>query len=209
MLTQRKARKILQEGKAQGNPLTDKQRRFFGARASGYPMRYGNGGEIEDLYTKGTAQQLWDDGWDVKQRTHFLIDHYSMLHLQLESDVNKYAQKFSHSAYKDLPDIIKTELTVHHAIGFYAKGGEIKDGIQIVNSRPTMKSYLTRTKKQLLAKINSIEQHMQNIKDPKTLEALNEHIQKMQAILHAPKLPIDEKMSKWKTHKTLKRLNRK
>lgn len=38
-LTERKAEKILHEGVANGRPLTERQRRFFGARASGAPMR--------------------------------------------------------------------------------------------------------------------------------------------------------------------------
>lgn len=38
-LSRRKARLILHEGMVRGHRLTDKQRRFFGARASGYPMR--------------------------------------------------------------------------------------------------------------------------------------------------------------------------
>jgi hypothetical protein len=36
-LTRRKARLILDEGQARGRKLTPRQRRFFGARASGYP----------------------------------------------------------------------------------------------------------------------------------------------------------------------------
>lgn len=38
-LTRRKARLILSEKKVRGHPLTEKQRKFFGARASGSPVR--------------------------------------------------------------------------------------------------------------------------------------------------------------------------
>jgi hypothetical protein len=38
-ITRKKARKILHHGKVRGHRLTAKQRRFFGARASGYPVR--------------------------------------------------------------------------------------------------------------------------------------------------------------------------
>lgn len=34
-----KAKKMLRENRAQGRPLTDKERRFLGARASGQPVR--------------------------------------------------------------------------------------------------------------------------------------------------------------------------
>lgn len=38
-ISKRKARTILHEGRASGYPLTEKQRRFFSARASGYPPK--------------------------------------------------------------------------------------------------------------------------------------------------------------------------
>lgn len=38
-ISRRKARLILHEGQVRGHRLTERQRRFFGARASGYPMR--------------------------------------------------------------------------------------------------------------------------------------------------------------------------
>lgn len=44
-----KAEKILHEGKAHGKPITEQQRKFFGARASGYPVKkkYSDGSKIE------------------------------------------------------------------------------------------------------------------------------------------------------------------
>lgn len=53
---------------------------------------------LEEIYKKGTAAQLWA-AWDATQRSHFLIDHYDAFGPDLESDVNKYAQKFSHSSW--------------------------------------------------------------------------------------------------------------
>jgi hypothetical protein len=38
-LTAAKARKILHDKSVKGHPLTGKQRRFFGARASGQPKK--------------------------------------------------------------------------------------------------------------------------------------------------------------------------
>lgn len=40
-LTEKKAKLILHEGEVRGHPLADKQRGFFGARASGMPMKRG------------------------------------------------------------------------------------------------------------------------------------------------------------------------
>lgn len=38
-LTQKKAKKILQDGTIRGKKITKKQRGFFGARAGGQPIR--------------------------------------------------------------------------------------------------------------------------------------------------------------------------
>ena len=38
-LTKAKAKKILKDGKVHGKPLTVKQKRFFGARAGGAPVK--------------------------------------------------------------------------------------------------------------------------------------------------------------------------
>jgi hypothetical protein len=38
MLSSDKAKKILKDGEVRGNPLTKKQKGFFGARAGGSPM---------------------------------------------------------------------------------------------------------------------------------------------------------------------------
>jgi hypothetical protein len=40
-LSKRKAKEILHDGTAHGKKLTPKQRRFFGARASGKPVKRG------------------------------------------------------------------------------------------------------------------------------------------------------------------------
>lgn len=43
-LTPNKARKILHDGTVHGKPLTDKQRRFFGANSKGNTLKYAGGG---------------------------------------------------------------------------------------------------------------------------------------------------------------------
>lgn len=204
MISPTKARKILHDGKVHGKPITESQRKWLGARASGYPvMKYSEGGRIIEFYKNGTAQQLWDKGWGFPERTHFLIDHYDMFSMQLDGDTNKYAQKFSHSAYKDLPKQIQQHVAIHHAMGFYDEGGRIQ------NTPSKMRSpYLTQSKKQLLSKITSIKEKMQKVKDPQVLESINAHIQKLEALLHS-KPSTREKVENWKKRKTEKRLNRK
>ena len=39
VISSRKARKILRHGEVHGQPLTEKQKGFFGARASGLPFK--------------------------------------------------------------------------------------------------------------------------------------------------------------------------
>lgn len=47
-LTPNKARKILHDGTVYGKPLTDKQRKFFGAQSQGNTMKYVDGGNISN-----------------------------------------------------------------------------------------------------------------------------------------------------------------
>ncbi len=48
-LTANKAREILHDKEVHGHPLTDKQRKFFGAMSKGNTMKYKTGGWIDDL----------------------------------------------------------------------------------------------------------------------------------------------------------------
>lgn len=197
-ITPRKARKILRDGKVRGKPLTDKQRGFFGARASGKPMLYGNGGRILEAYQKGTHEDLWN-AWEAPERTHFLIDHYDMVTSELESDVTKYGQKFSHAPWKDLPQPIRQQVAIHHAMGFYVDGGTAK---------PLPMKYLTPSKKQLLEKITSIKERMKDVKDEKTLASIHAILSKAEEELNA-KIPTRQKIQNWKEEKAKRRMNRK
>lgn len=85
-----------------------------------------DGGKLDVIYKKGTSKQLWNDGWDEKQRAHFLQDH---LHVYLEiinENTKQSAEKFSKMDYDQLPATIQKEITVHHIMGIYDSGGKIK-----------------------------------------------------------------------------------
>lgn len=47
-ITKAKAKKILHDGEIKGKPLTEKQRKFFGARASGYPEKAEEGALLSE-----------------------------------------------------------------------------------------------------------------------------------------------------------------
>jgi hypothetical protein len=59
-ISRRKARSILHEGQVGGFPLTERQRKFFGARASGYPRRRArsNAGRRRGLLRMGKLVEL-------------------------------------------------------------------------------------------------------------------------------------------------------
>lgn len=81
---------------------------------------------LTDIYANGTAQQLWQ-AWSQKQRTHFLIDHADMFIEVMEKDFNTSAEEFAKMDFMKLPNSIRKEVIIHHAMGIYKEGGAIKN----------------------------------------------------------------------------------
>lgn len=154
---------------------------------------------LDKIYKEGAAKELWEF-WNVQERSHFLIDHYDMYSTELESDVNKYAQKFSHSAWKDLPLPIKKQVAIHHAMGAYGAPEPVKP------TKMSKSTYLTPKKKELLSKLTAIKEKMANVKDEKVLAALNKQIEDMAATLSS-KTPTHTQIEKWRDEKKLKRFS--
>lgn len=155
---------------------------------------------LDKIYKQGAAKELWEF-WNVSERAHFLIDHYDMYSTELESDVTKYAQKFSHSEWKNLPMPIKKQIAIHHAMGAYGAPEPVKSPTKMSKT-----PYLTPKKKELLSKLTAIKEKMDNVKDEKVLASLNQQIQEMEATLSI-KTPTDTKIQNWKQEKA-KRLSR-
>lgn len=69
-ISKSKARKILHDGTVHGHPLTEKQRKFFGARASGYPEKKASGGillsDFENYYA--THGALFGGGYFSREK---------------------------------------------------------------------------------------------------------------------------------------------
>lgn len=80
------------------------------------------GSELQKIYEKGTAGQLWD-AWTEKERTHFLIDHASQFNDLMGDDYSKSAKAYTTLTYDTLPSEIKKEVAIHHAMGMYNDGG--------------------------------------------------------------------------------------
>ena len=156
---------------------------------------------LDKIYKEGTAKELWEF-WNINERSHFLIDHYDMYSTELESDVNKYAQKFSHSEWKNLPLPIKKQVAIHHAMGVYGAPEPVN-----TSSKMSKSSYLTPKKKELLSKLTAIKEKMVTVTDKAVLTSLNGHIQRLEAILNS-KTPTHTKINNWKQEKA-KKLSRK
>lgn len=80
------------------------------------------GGGIVD-YNKTTAASLWN-AWSVKQRTHFLLDHF-------EGEMStKNAAEIKQIAEKDFSDLwpqTKAAIDTHRKQGHYEHGGEVEE----------------------------------------------------------------------------------
>lgn len=74
------------------------------------------GGEIPDNYKGKTSEELWEQ-WTLKQKAHFIKDHYGK---------NKKDAQLQHKKYSVLPKKLKALLTEHRNDGQYEKGGKIK-----------------------------------------------------------------------------------
>lgn len=85
------------------------------------------GAELERLYSKGTAKQLWEF-WDEKERAHFLIDHAGQFFELMGEDYNKDTKAYTILSYDTLPSPIRKELIIHHAMGIYTNGGGVEEG---------------------------------------------------------------------------------
>lgn len=85
-----------------------------------------NGGRLEEIYSRGTAEDLWNT-WDEKERKHFLSDHAYLIEEKLNMPHVKGKNFADHATdnYSDLAQPIKQELVIHHAMGIYAQGGGI------------------------------------------------------------------------------------
>lgn len=84
------------------------------------------GAELERIYSKGTAKQLWEF-WDEKERAHFLIDHAGQFFELMGDDYNKDTKAYTILSYDTLPSPIRKELIIHHAMGIYTNGGAVQE----------------------------------------------------------------------------------
>lgn len=107
---------------------------------------------LQKLYESGSPQQLWDNGWDEKQKSHFLIDHADMYIDEMGKNFNVSAEKFAKLKYEKLPDTIKKQVVIHHAMGIYNNGGVIKD-----KSLPPAKKKIKKRRDALMASLPGIK----------------------------------------------------
>lgn len=96
----------------------------------GYTEKFEKGGEIKNNYVGKTGEEVWD-GWNTKQRSHFLADHFSN-----EDGATRYGKTFDADeiinfglGYKDLPKVVQNEIRNHISEGQYEKGGKVDENI--------------------------------------------------------------------------------
>jgi hypothetical protein len=84
-------------------------------------IKMADGGSIPNNYRFKTPKDIWGM-WDDKQKVHFLNDHS-------HEWKNKFSSiKIAKYSFDELPDDVRTALTMHTTSGQYAYGGEIGDG---------------------------------------------------------------------------------
>lgn len=124
-LSPRKARRILHEGVAQGKPLTEQQRKFFGARASGYPVKKVEGGSTMasgGFVSKG--EMVWNK-LTASKRAEFLYENFT-------PEITPRSQEILvDKAYNFLPKNVKIKIEAKYANveeGQYENGGSMATG---------------------------------------------------------------------------------
>lgn len=127
------------------------------------------GTNLEKIYATGTSKQLWDQGWDEKKRSHFLIDHADMYMEEMGKKFNLSVEKFSKMKYSELPNTIKKQIVIHHAMGIYKEGGIIKPGTK-----------LSPENKKIKLRIDTLKSSFSGIKSEKAKKKIQDKIDKLQ-----------------------------
>jgi hypothetical protein len=92
--------------------------------------------ELENLYTNfESEQQLWEI-WSLKQRYHFLKDHFrvELSKAKDQTELQKFEWQMEDTArfdYDNLPTLVKMELKDHKFSGQYKTGGPVKLNVTI------------------------------------------------------------------------------
>ena len=99
----RKARRILHEGVIGGKPISEKQRKFFGSRASGYPVKKNKGGEAEN---KGID----------------LFEDYENIPTQVQNILDKHEEGISDGDYNELAKAKEELEAIGYTFEYYLDG---------------------------------------------------------------------------------------
>lgn len=98
-------------------------------------LKAAHGGRLDEIYSKGTAQQLWE-AWDEKQRIQFLQDHDAIINKmstkagfenpkRTPQQLKDVLTEFAGEKFNNLHGVIQKAITIHHAMGIYEHGGKI------------------------------------------------------------------------------------
>lgn len=220
-LTARKAKMILHDKQVHGKPLTDQQRKFFGAIASGASMKmacgghvkgYAEGGDVVDPakeLAKIEAERKNIDAIKAKRESDRTAAEKAALQRSIiearnkdrQSQVKSWEKKYNDSKAK-LDALNKTyEETVK---GFESMGNATKKDRAIGVAGTKDAEYQRKTKEELLKKIQEADKEFKNakqtydyVKDDNNYTATGESkiAQAKRTGLKAPVVPKDVKKS--------------
>jgi hypothetical protein len=96
-------------------------------------VKFADGGGIPNNYEGKTPEQIWNS-LSLKQREHFLLDHYYVDEDEffqqqakwLDSEDKKMIDYYSNKTWNKLSAEVKKAFTSHVKLGQYAKGGGIR-----------------------------------------------------------------------------------
>lgn len=89
----------------------------------------------QNNYAGLTPEQVWDTGWDIDQKTHFLEDHrIEIPELNRHGEFSKEIIRLNKLTYSELPVSVKDAIGIHVSEGQYGFGGNIKHAAQKIKA---------------------------------------------------------------------------
>ncbi len=113
-----------------------------GAMSSG--EMFANGGAIKNQYEGRTPEDIWDN-LSVKQREHFLKDHY-LTNTDYKPEDLEQIRETKYLKWDELTGSVHSEFKRHISMGQYARGGSVRNERRHVNHNEDYEVRYARTR---------------------------------------------------------------